>query len=61
MNAFAVSPERQPRGSFFSFLTLPPPSTTSSGLRVAIRRSIHVHDMSPPSFFAGYFSPQIPT
>src|SRR5262245_16638903 len=29
--ALALSPARHPFGSFFSFLTLPPPSTTSSG------------------------------
>src|SRR5262249_194330 len=32
-NAFALSPSRVPEGSPFSFLTFPPPRTTSSGLR----------------------------
>ena len=38
-NALALSPARHPGGSSFSFLTLPPPSTTSSGSRAAIRRA----------------------
>lgn len=33
MNAFALSLARQPRGSFFSFVTLPPPRTTSPAPR----------------------------
>src|SRR5438445_12179998 len=37
-NALALSPARQPAGSFLSFRALPPPSTTSSGSRAATRR-----------------------
>jgi transposase len=37
-NALALSPARQSLGRSFSFLTLPPPRTTSSGWRAPIRR-----------------------
>src|SRR5262249_12977695 len=36
MNALALSPARQPSGSFFNFLTLPPPNTTSVGSSAAV-------------------------
>jgi len=38
-NALLLSPARHPSGSFFNFLTLPPPITTSSGSSTAISRS----------------------
>src|SRR6187399_2223857 len=37
-NALSLSPARLPEGSPFSFFTLPPPRTTSSGSRAATRR-----------------------
>jgi hypothetical protein len=37
--ALALLPARQPGGNPFNFLTLPPPSTTSSGSRAAIKRA----------------------
>src|SRR5215813_3907272 len=36
--ASTLSPPRHPSGSFFSFLTLPPPRTTSSRFRAGTRR-----------------------
>jgi hypothetical protein len=38
-NALALLPARQPGGKSFSFFTLPPPRTTSSGSRAAIKRA----------------------
>src|SRR5262249_60797107 len=38
--ALALSPARHPGGSSCSFLTLPPPKTTYSGSRAAMRRAI---------------------
>ena len=38
--ALALSPSRHPGGSSFSFLTLPPPRTTYSGSRAAMRRAM---------------------
>src|SRR5262249_29966477 len=37
--ALALSPARHPLGNSFSFFTLPPPGTNSSGSTGAIRRS----------------------
>src|SRR5262249_55506845 len=39
LNALALSPSRHNGGSFFRFLALPPPSTTSSGWSAATRSS----------------------
>ena len=40
VNACALSPIRQPFGSFFNFFALPPPSTMSSGASASISRAV---------------------
>jgi hypothetical protein len=39
LKALALVPARQPGGKSFNFFTLPPPRTTSSGSRAAIKRA----------------------
>src|SRR5262245_41879159 len=54
-NALLLSPARVPGGNSFSFLTLPPPRTTSSGSRAAIRQ-LTASATLRRHFFAPYFS-----
>ena len=50
-NALALSPARQPGGSSFSFLTLPPPRHHVVGLEGGDQAGNHVRDMQPPFLF----------
>src|SRR6266511_638209 len=59
--ALASSPLRQPVGCFFRLWTLPPPSTTSSGRRAAIKR-VTTSATYLRHFFLPYrSSPRLPT
>ena len=50
--ALALSPSRVLAGSSLSFLTFPPPSTTSEGCRAAISRRDHVFHIVAPLLLA---------
>src|SRR5262245_236546 len=60
-NALALSPTRQPGGSSFSFLTFPPPKTTSSGWSAAVSRITTSFTVSRHFFLPRRNSPRMPT
>src|ERR1700746_3125159 len=60
-NALSLSPARLPEGSSFSFFTLPPPRTTSSGSRAATRRFTTSVTKLRHFFLPYFFTPRIPT
>src|SRR5262245_4007890 len=60
-NALALSPARHRGGSAFSFFTLPPPRTTSSGSRAAIRRAATSATYWRHFFLPTRSNPRMPT
>src|SRR5262245_48838457 len=59
--ALALSPARQPGGSSCSLLTLPPPKTTYSGSRAAMRRAITSATSCRHFFLPSRLYPRTPT
>src|SRR5262249_60394705 len=61
MNALALLPRRHPGGRSLSFLTLPPPSTMSSGSRAPVSWATTFATCCRHFFLPRFLSPRSPT